>query len=209
MALFGFNSCLDSDDDYVELTDEQKYQQYLLVAGAHTGKVIFPSKNPDNVQDQTDTLDCQFYIGEDYDMETMKTVYTLTINKLPIRVIGDYMGYGEQRDQMLTKDDVTLQCDMDFVYVDNSTIDAAWLINPYPASLNLNYGGKDHKVQVYFFGNATNSMGAIGTVSNSDGVKKKQIQMWVTAAAIYADEKQTAWLNNYVQFYFVADVPTY
>ena len=109
------------------------------------------------------------------------------------------MGYGEQRDQMLTKEDVTLNCDMDFVYIDDATIDAAWLINPYPAEMNLHYNGKDHKVQVYFFVNATNSMGAIGTVTNKDGVKKKQIQMWVTAAAIYADEKQTSWLNSYVQ----------
>ena len=92
--------------------------------------------------------------------------------------------------------------------IDDATIDAAWLINPYPAEMNLHYNGKDHKVQVYFFVNATNSMGAIGTVTNKDGVKKKQIQMWVTAAAIYADEKQTSWLNSYVQFYFVADVAT-
>lgn len=209
MALFGFNSCLDSDgDDYRELTAEEKEEQYLMVGGRHMGKVIFPAKNETNPQDQTDTLDCQFYIGKDYDTENMKTVYTLTISKIPIKVIGNYMGYGEQRDQMLTKEDVTLNCDMDFVYIDDATIDAAWLINPYPAEMNLNYNGKDHKVQVYFFVNATNSMGAIGTVTNKDGVKKKQIQMWVTAAAIYADEKQTSWLNSYVQFYFVADVAT-
>lgn len=209
MALFGFNSCLGSDDDnYRELTAEEKEEQYLMVGGSHMGKVIFPAKNETNPQDQTDTLDCRFYIGKDYDTENMKTVYTLTISKIPIKVIGNYMGYGEQRDQMLTKEDVTLNCDMDFVYIDDATIDAAWLINPYPAEMNLNYNGKDHKVQVYFFVNATNSMGAIGTVTNKDGVKKKQIQMWVTVAAIYADEKQTSWLNSYVQFYFVADVAT-
>lgn len=207
MALLGFNSCLgDDDDDIPVLTPEQKQEKYLMVAGYHGGKVIYPAKNPEKPQDQTDTTNCQFYISHDYDTENDKTVYTVTINNVPISALAEYMSYGEQRDAVKAYGTVNLECDMDFVYIDNASINAAWLINPYPAELNVTYGEKTHKLEVLFYANNTNSMGAMGTVSNKEGVKKKQIQMWVTAGAIYADGKQTAWLNQPVQFYFVADV---
>lgn len=203
-ALLALNSCLDSDDDYVELTAEQKEAQFKMVQGLHYGRAIYVAKNADNPQDQTDTLECTFNIGIDYDTENDMNYYSLYIQDLPISVIAENMGSGEQKEAMKTALDVPLRSYIDFVYSDNAAVKALWYIIPAMAEVNLNYGGSLHKLQVYF--DANYCQGAYGTVNNSEGSKKDQVQIILTATGIYEDNKLTAWLQRPVTILLEADV---
>ena len=73
----------------------------------------------------------------------------------------------------------------------------SFLVNPKTPAYNLNYGGKDHKVQVAFFVNNYSSFG-------SYDLTKKVMSMQIIEGAIFLDGNQTAYLKEGVPFVFVS-----
>jgi len=181
IAAMSFASC-SNDDDQQSLTKDEKAQCFQAVKGSYTGKMIYASANAKNSKDITDTVDISWNIATDS---------TMTIAKFPSKLLAANVTDASLKAALEKAEDQTVTCRIGFIQ--KSPI--AFLINPVSLSYPLNYGSKDHKVQVAFYVNNTNSIGMYNATS-------KLLQMQVIEGGIYEDGKLTTYLKTGVSFFF-------
>lgn len=85
----------------------------------------------------------------------------------------------------------TLRINIGFFRVTPST----FLINPIGWTLNINYGGKAHKLQVQFYANTYYSFG---------GLYGNRLGMQIIAGRILEDGKTANWLRNTATYVLTA-----
>ena len=183
MTTLSFTACSDDDSSHA-LTQEEKAQCLMAVKGNYTGHLIYAAKNDKNVKDVTDTVDVKWSIVSDSIM---------TIEKFPTKLLAENVTDTTLKAALKTAEDQTITCSIDFV----KTSPVHFLVNPKTPAYILNYGGKDHKVQVAFFVNNYSSFG-------SYDLTKKVMSMQIIEGAIFLDGNQTAYLKEGVPFVFVS-----
>ncbi len=185
LAAMSITSCSDDDNNSSRsLTKEEKAQCLLAVKGNYSGNMIYAAKNEKDVKDVTDTLAVKWSITNDSIM---------TIANFPARLLAENVTDADLKKALAAADDQTITCRIGFI----KTSPVQFLINPQSPSYNLNYGGKDHKVQIAFYVNSYSSFG-------SYNLTKKVLQMQIVEAAVFLDGKQTAYLKTGVPFVFVS-----
>lgn len=185
-----FTSCDDDDDDNRGLTPQEQQTAFNAVRGSYSGNMIYSAVNPKNSKDVSDTVAVTWNIATDS---------TMTINNFPIARLGDNVTDSTVRKAIQAQAPQTLNCYIGFIRLNPIT----FLINPVSVTLNLNYGGADHKVQIPFYVNSYYSYGAYQTATTGTNVKSS-MTMQIIEAAIYIDGKQTSLLRQGTPFVFVA-----
>lgn len=181
VAAFSFASCNDNDDSLKPLTKEEKALCYKTISGNYAGKLVYATGETKNGKTVTDTLNVTWNVPTDS---------TLIIKDVPASIFAVYVTNAELKQALQGAAAQDLTCKTSFY----QTSPVAFFLNPVTTTYTLNYGGKDHKVQVVFYTNYTHSFGAY----YSD---KKQLQMQIIEGAIYIDEKKSDDLKNGSSFY--------
>lgn len=181
VAVASLASCNDGDD-YKTLTKEEKALCYQTVSGNYNGKLVYVKGVNKNGQAVNDTIDTQWSVSTDS---------TLTIKNLPSRIYGVWVTDSVMKKAIDAAPAQNLTCYTG--YFQTSPV-AFWLNPAATPAQTLSYGGAEHKVQVAFYTNYTQSYG----VYKSD---KKQIQMQVVMGAIYVDGKVSDKLKRASAFF--------
>lgn len=185
LAAMSITSCMnDDDDDNRSLSKEEKAQCLMAVKGNYSGNLIYAAKNEKNVKDVTDTLAVKWSITNDS---------TMTIDNFPAELLTENITDTTMKKALATAAAQSITCRIGFI----KTSPVQYLINPQSPTYNLNYGGKNHKIQIAFYVNSYNSYG-------SYDLTKKVLQMQIIEAAVFLDGKQTAYLKKAVPFVFVS-----
>ncbi|SHK57034.1 protein of unknown function [Xylanibacter ruminicola] len=178
-------SCLnDSNDSSSEMTKEQVAYCLAKVKGNYTGNLIYLAKNIKDVKDNTDTLKINWSITNDS---------TMTIKNFPTRLLASNISDEKLKAALAEQPDQDIECRIGFI----NTSPVQYLINPKSPSYTVNHDGKDHKIQVAFYVNSTNSFGTYNET-------KKELYMQIIEGAIFMDDKQTAYLSDVTPFAFEA-----
>lgn len=180
VAAFSFASCND-DDSVRSLTKEEKAQCYQTIRGNYAGKLVYANGETKNGKTVTDTLNVAW---------SLPTDSTLTIKDVPASIFAVYVTNAELKQALQSAPVKDLTCKLGFY----QTSPVAFYLNPVTATYTLNYGGKDHKVQVVFYVNYSQSFGAYSS-------EKKLMQMQILEGAIYIDEKKSDDLKSGSAFY--------
>ena len=184
VAAVVFTACND-DDDYKGLTPEQKTEACNIVKGVYEGELIYPSANPSDKSDVSDTLDAKWEIKSDS---------VMVIRNFPMSLLATNVSNKDLAEALKTQQARDMKCYIDFAQVTPVT----FFINPTLQSFTLNYGGKDHLVQIAMLGNNIYSFGAYDST-------KKLLQMQIVEAAIYVNGiLQKSALGSAVPFIFRA-----
>ena len=187
MAAMGLTvtGCLnDSDDTNREMTKEEVAYCLNTVKGNYDGDLIYVSKNIKDVNDNTDTLKVSWSIINDS---------TMTIKKFPTRLLTANISDEKLKAALAEAPDQDIECLIGFI----NTSPVQYLINPKSPSYTVNHDGSDHKIQVAFYVNSTNSFGTFNQT-------KKVLYMQIVEGAIFMDGKQTAYLSSVNPFAFEA-----
>lgn len=187
LTAFGITSCIESDDNSNSsngLTAAQKAQCYALVKGQYTGQLIYWDVNAEDLLDQTDTISAKWAITNDS---------TLIIENFPARLLADNLNYKSMKDALAEAPDQTLTCYINFV----NTTPVEFLAHPYTLEYNLNYGGRDHVVDVAFYVNTTYSFGSYDVTNGS-------LEIQIIEGMIFEDGQQTSYLSTLTPFIFVS-----
>lgn len=184
LAAVTFTACND-DDDYKGLTPEQKTEAFNVVKGAYEGQLIYPSVNPTNSADVTDTLQAKWEIQSDS---------VMTIRNFPVELLATNITNKDLATALKAELPRDMKCYINFAQVSP----VSFFINPATQSFTLNYGGKSHLVQIAMLGNNIYSFGAYDS-------SKKLLQMQIVEAAIYVNGiLQNSMLSSAVPFIFKA-----
>ncbi|HBN47386.1 MAG TPA: DUF4840 domain-containing protein [Prevotella sp.] len=166
LAAVTFTACND-DPGYKGLTPQEKTQAFNVVKGTYTGDLIYPSENPTNKSDVTDTVTVRWEIQSDS---------VMTIRNFPMALLANNITNKELAAALKAELPRDMKCYIDFTQVSPVT----FFINPSLQSFTLNYSGKNHLVQVAMLGNNIYSFGAYDS-------SKKLLQMQIVEAAIYVN----------------------
>lgn len=178
------SSCND-DDDEKALTPTEVQTAFNAVKGNHDGQLIYAAPNPKNLRDVTDTVNISWNIATDS---------TLIIRQFPVALLGNSVSDSTARKAIQTSKPQDILCNIEFVRLSP----VSFYISPASVTLNLNYGGKDHKVQIPFYGNRS-------TYSYGQQIAKdKSLFMQILEGPVYEDGKQTTWIKQAVPFVFIA-----
>lgn len=184
LAAMTFSACND-DSGYKGLTPEQKTEACNVVKGTYEGQLIYPSVNPTNQADVTDTVQAKWEIQSDS---------LMTIRNFPMELLASNINNKDLATALKAERPRDMKCYIDFTQVSPVT----FFINPTLQSFTLNYGGKNHLVQVAMLGNNIYSFGAYDS-------SKKLLQMQIVEAAIYVNGiLQKNALSSAVPFVFKA-----
>ncbi len=185
VAAMGLTSCLnDSDDTRSDMSKEEVAYCFNAVRGTYEGNLIYVAKNVKDVNDNTDTLKISWNIANDS---------TMTIKNFPTRLLTDNISDEKLKAALAEAPNQDIECRIGFI---NSS-PVQYLINPKAPSYNINHDGTEHKIQVAFYANSTNSFGSLNQT-------KKVLYMQIVEGAIYMDGKQTAYLTTANPFAFEA-----
>ena len=185
VAAMGLTSCMnDSDDSGRELSKEELAYCLNTVKGTYQGDLIYIAKNVKDISDKTDTLKISWNIVNDS---------TMTIKNFPTRLLTDNISDEILKAALAEAPNQDIECRIGFI---NSS-PVQYLINPKAPSYNINHDGTEHKIQVAFYANSTNSFGSLNQT-------KKVLYMQIVEGAIYMDGKQTAYLTTANPFAFEA-----
>lgn len=185
VAAMGLTSCMnDSDDSGRELSKEELAYCLNTVKGTYQGDLIYIAKNVKDISDKTDTLKISWNIVNDS---------TMTIKNFPTRLLTDNISDEKLKAALAEAPNQDIECRIGFI---NSS-PVQYLINPKAPSYNINHDGAEHKIQVAFYANSTNSFGSLNQT-------KKVLYMQIVEGAIYMDGKQTAYLTTANPFAFEA-----
>lgn len=184
LAAFTFASCSNDDDSSRSLTKEEIAQCLKAVKGNYSGHLIYAAKNENNPKDVTDTVAVEWSITNDS---------TLTIASFPTKLLAENVTDEELKKALAEADDQPLACRIGFI----NTTPIQFIVNPKTPAYDLNYGGKDHKVQVPFYINSYNSYGSFNATKNV-------LQMQIVEAGVHVDGQQTTFLRTSVPFVFVS-----
>lgn len=185
LAAVTFSACND-DTGYKGLTPEQKTEACNVVKGTYEGQLIYPSANPANQSDVTDTVQVKWEIQSDS---------VMTIRNFPMELLASNITNKDLATALKAERPRDMKCYIDFTQVSPVT----FFINPTLQSFTLNYSGKNHLVQIAMLGNNIYSFGAYDA-------SKKLLQMQIVEAAIYVNgilQKNT--LSSAVPFVFKAN----
>lgn len=166
-ACVTFTSC-DDDDDTHALTPEEIQTAFAAVRGNYGGSLIYRAINPKNQNDVTDTTAVSWSIQSDS---------VMTIHDFPVALLGHVVPDSTLRSAIATAAPQDIRCDIGFIRVTPAT----FLANPNTLTLNLNYGGAAHKVQIAFYVNSYYSYGQ---------VHDRSLDMQIVEAGIYVDGNQ-------------------
>ena len=184
LAAVTFTSCND-DNDYKGLTPQEKAQAFNVVKGTYVGDLIYPAENPTNKSDVTDTLTVKWDIQSD-------TV--MVIRNFPMNLLANNITNKDLANALKTQQPRDLKCYIDF----SGVSPVSFFINPTLQSFTLDYGGKNHVVQIAMLGNNIYSFGAYDST-------KKLLQMQIVEAGIYVNGiLQKGTLASAVPFIFKA-----
>lgn len=189
VAALCFTSCLnDSVDSNRGLTPEEISKCEKEVKGAYQGHLIFEAKNEKDVKDVTDTLNIHWAIENDS---------TMAIYQFPTKLLAANVSNEELKAAIEAQPDQDIKCRIGFV----NTSPIQFLINPNSPAYTVDFEGKEHKIQVAFYVNSTNSF---GTHTYEDAVKKntKILYMQIIEGAIFMDGKETSYLKQPKPFAF-------
>lgn len=179
-----FTACND-DPSYKGLTPEEKTQACNVVKGTYEGELIYPSANPTNKSDVTDTIAANWEIQSDS---------VMTIRNFPVELLATNISNKDLATALRAERPRDMKCYIDFSQVTPVT----FFINPTMQSFTLTYGGKSHLVQIAMLGNNIYSFGAYDS-------SKKLLQMQIVEAAIYVNGiLQKSALSSAVPFVFKA-----
>ena len=185
VAAMGLTSCMnDSDDSGRELSKEELAYCLNTVKGTYQGDLIYIAKNVKDISDKTDTLKISWNIVNDS---------TMTIKNFPTRLLTDNISDEKLKAALAEAPNQDIECRIGFI---NSS-PVQYLINPKAPSYNINHDGAEHKIQVAFYANSTNSFGSLNQT-------KKVLYMQIVEGDIYMDGKQTAYLTTANPFAFEA-----
>ena len=136
MMLVSLTSC-NEDSSYRQLTPEEVQTAYYTVRGIHFGKMAF-LKNKGIYITETDTVDITWSIDTDS---------TMTIQNFPLHTISEWITDAELKEEILKQPEQTVRCKIAFF----QTAPIAYFISLEAIELHLNYGGKEHRVQLAFY----------------------------------------------------------
>ena len=178
-------SCLGDDtseSDSQTLTKAQIAQCFQTVAGNYTGKLYYEAASSDGYTKIVDSLDASWYIPTDS---------TLIITDLPAKALAEYVSYKPLKTALAEAPNKMVNCKT--WYLETSPIE--FLVNPYTIEYDLEFDGKQHKVNVVFYANNTYSFGVYDSGEKSMVVK-------IIPALIYVDDKQTSYLTSSQLIFF-------
>ena len=179
------SSCLGDDtseSDSQTLTKAQIAQCFQTVAGNYTGKLYYEAASSDGYTTIVDSLDASWYIPTDS---------TLIITDLPAKALAEYVSYKPLKTALAEAPNKMVNCKT--WYLETSPIE--FLVNPYTIEYDLEFDGKQHKVNVVFYANNTYSFGVYDSGEKSMVVK-------IIPALIYVDDKQTSYLTSSQVIFF-------
>ena len=179
------SSCLGDDtseSDSQTLTKAQIAQCFQTVAGNYTGKLYYEAASSDGYTTIVDSLDASWYIPTDS---------TLIITDLPAKALAEYVSYKPLKTALAEAPNKMVNCKT--WYLETSPIE--FLVNPYTIEYDLEFDGKQHKVNVVFYANNTYSFGVYDSGEKSMVVK-------IIPALIYVDDKQTSYLTSSQLIFF-------
>ena len=185
MAAMGLTSCMNDSDDFGrELSKEELAYCLNTVKGTYQGDLIYIAKNVNDISDKTDTLKISWNIANDS---------TMTIKDFPTRLLTANISDAKLKAALEEAPNQDIECRIGFI----NASPVQYLINPKAPSYNINHDGTEHKIQVAFYANSTNSFGSLNQT-------KKVLYMQIVEGAIYMDGKQTAYLTTANPFAFEA-----
>ena len=179
------SSCLGDDtseSDSQTLTKAQIAQCFQTVAGNYTGKLYYEAASSDGYTTIVDSLDASWYIPTDS---------TLIITDLPAKALAEYVSYKPLKTALAEAPNKMVNCKT--WYLETSPVE--FLVNPYTIEYDLEFDGKQHKVNVVFYANNTYSFGVYDSGEKSMVVK-------IIPALIYVDDKQTSYLTSSQLIFF-------
>ena len=183
LAALSLTSCND-DDNSRGLTPEEVKTAFLTVKGSYDGDLIYEKKVEGTVKPGKPTLDT---LKVSWQIDTDST---MLIKSFPSKLLATYITDNALSTALAEQPNSDIKCYIGFYNLSP----VAFIINPVAPAFNVNYGGKDHKVQVAFNVNSVYSFGAYNST-------KKQLQMQIVETAIYVDGKyEKTMLNSAVPF---------
>lgn len=145
----GLTSCLDSNDDNrTQITREDVQKAYSVIAGKHTGKVIYPQGGiVTSATDRTDTLDIAWSVMSDS---------IIMIHDFPVKPVAERVTNPELKELLLKAPNQDLKCNIG-IY---SVSPIAFLVRPARLTYSLvDNKGVTRKVEVAFYYNMASSIG--------------------------------------------------
>ena len=185
LAAMCVTSCLGddtSDSDSQTLTKAQIAQCYQTIAGSYSGFLYYEAKSSDGYTTVVDSLDASWYIPTDS---------TLIITDFPAKALAEHVSYQPLKAALAEAPNKMVNCKT--WYLETSPIE--FLVNPYTIEYDLEFDGKQHKVNVVFYANNTYSFGVYDSGEKSMVVK-------IIPALIYVDDKQTSYLTSSQLIFF-------
>lgn len=183
LAALCLTSC-NNDDSPRGLPPEEVKTAFLTVKGSYDGDLIYEKKVEGTAKPGKPTLDT-LKISWQIDTDS-----TMLIKSFPSKLLATYITDKNLSATLAEQPNSDIKCYIGFY----SMSPVAFIINPVALAFNVNYGGKDHKVQVAFNVNSAYSFGAYNST-------KKLLQMQIVEAAIYIDGKyEKAMLDTAVPF---------
>ena len=186
MAALCVTSCLNNDDNdnsQTGLTPAEKALCYSTLAGDYTGDLLYMAVDESERTEAVDTIDGRWYIPTDS---------TLIITDFPSALLAEHVSQPPLKEALADAPDQTIKCQV--YYTQLTPIE--FLVNPYPLTYTLNYGGGTHEVQVYFYANNAYSFGSYDPT-------EKKLFIKIIEGVIYVDGQQTNYLTS-TPFLFVA-----
>lgn len=173
MSALLVTSCLSDDDDSDRgLTPEQQGLCLNAIRGSYTGKLIYPSENPANSTDKTDTLNTSCVVNP---MDT-----TVVLYNFPAELVAKWIKDGEVKDALMDASEQDVKSKLYF-YQNNPYI--GFLTIPLPVEYDVFYGGAAHKVTAIFYS------GQYSYGIHSASLKQMQIQYILGAVCLDGDTK--------------------
>ena len=167
LMAFAFTSCNTGSDNetWTPLTTAEKAKCYMQTSGEHSAKMIYLSdEHKYKENDYQDTVDVDFNI---YTNITKKDT-TLLVKGFPVHVLARYIPEGSNTNDLKTAlkaytETVSFESRVDYV----KTSPITFLVNPRVLSVNLEYGGKTHKVDFYCYASSIWSAPNYGVLNST------------------------------------------
>lgn len=169
MAAMGLTSCLyEEDEDNHEITPQEIGQYLNAMKGNYSGKILFQVNNPNDPQDDLDTLDIAWSVTTD----TM-----VIVNEFPQAVFLDRINDPQLKEAMEEAAPAPLRAKLAF-YKANPV---SFLVYPASVIYDIEYEGATHQASLVFWINTSYSYGLYD-------ITNKTFQMQLMGAGLYLDE---------------------
>ncbi|OYP54864.1 DUF4840 domain-containing protein [Segatella bryantii] len=181
MAAMAFTACNDLDHADNIITPEQSKQAMQTIYGIYHGKIIRIQENSVTNQEIRDTADVEWEVSNDSIMY---------IYNLPSKFLAKSITDDELKQAIEKQVTPVLKCYIGLVQLKPIAI----LINPTSPTFNVNYGGKEHKVQFSFALNNSYSYGLYTT-------NPKSFELQIINIGMYIDGKlQSSLMPNNIWY---------